>query len=511
MADSFKSFEYDKLIRKYEEDNKDKISRNKIKKMFIENLPISLNEKIDWKYCINYDVYFIHKNIKGFMKIVNYNLNNRKLTILYNNKEYEINTSDFKYCKIGRIIGTYTKEFRIGIDEIIKDDKRDLIIIDREIRVVCEKNNKKHNYRYYKYHCNKCGYEGWIIESSLLNHKHGCSLCSNQVVVEGINDIPTTNPEMIKYFQGGYDEAKLYTKSSNKYIYAICPICGHIKDKKVKVNSLYRAGLSCFCNDGISYVEKFTNSILKQLNLDFQTQLTKSTFKWIGKYKYDFYFEYNNEQYILETHGLQHYEESFKNVKSNKNRRSLEEEQENDKLKKELALLNGVKEQNYIVVDCRYSDLEWIKQNILESRLAELFDLSKIDWLKSHEFALKTKVKDVCDLWESGIHNVIEIGNIIGLSNTTVTKYLHKGKVLNWCNSYDPKEILSERSRKLGLSCGKPIEVFKDNVSLGVFPSAKELERQSEKLFGVKFDSRGISRVCNNKRKSHREYEFKFA
>ena len=83
------------------------------------------------------------------------------------------------------------------------------------------------------------------------------------------------------------------------------------------------------CGDKVSYDEKFLSSILSQLKVDFATQLSKSTFNWCDKYRYDFYIPSLNM--IIETHGIQHYEE-------NKNwTMSLEEEQENDKIKKELA------------------------------------------------------------------------------------------------------------------------------------------------------------------------------
>ena len=39
-----------------------------------------------------------------------------------------------------------------------------------------------------------------------------------------------------------------------------------------------------------------------------------------------------------------------------------------------------------IVIDCKYSELNYIKRNILDSRLNEIFDLSIIDWLKCEEF-----------------------------------------------------------------------------------------------------------------------------
>ena len=93
--------------------------------------------------------------------------------------------------------------------------------------------------------CVKCGYECgehykkqeykkeyWIIETDILQN-HGCPVCCRnpQIVVKGINDIPTTAPWMIPYFQGGYEEAKLYTFSSSYKINPICPDCGNIKNK----------------------------------------------------------------------------------------------------------------------------------------------------------------------------------------------------------------------------------------------------------------------------------------
>ena len=41
----------------------------------------------------------------------------------------------------------------------------------------------------------------FIDEFHLLNRKQGCSCCSGKTVVKGINDIATTNPEIIKYLK----------------------------------------------------------------------------------------------------------------------------------------------------------------------------------------------------------------------------------------------------------------------------------------------------------------------
>ena len=54
------------------------------------------------------------------------------------------------------------------------------------------------------------------------------------------------------------------------------------------------------------------------------------------------------------------------------------------------------------------------------------------------------------------------------------------------------------------------VEIFKDNVSLGIFNNCKDLERQSEKLFGVKLLNSSISEVANGKRKQYKGFTFKY-
>lgn len=403
----------------------------------------------------------------------------------------------------------------------IKDEKRDLLIIDR--KRIKNKNGKL--IKYYRYKCLKCEFDSskhwnikneeyreeyWILESG-LNGKVGCACCcsSPQIVVENINSIYKTDPWMIPYI--GEECAKNHTHSSNDRVQVTCPDCGRIKDEKVQISHLYKNhSIGCSCNDSISYCEKLMFSLLEQLEINFKFQLTKKDYIWCNKYKYDFYFELNDEQYIIEIHGEQHYKNSFSRIQG---ANTIKEEQENDRIKKELALKNDIKEENYIIIDCRKSTLEWIRDNdngILNSRLAKLFDLSKIDWLKCNEFALSNRAKEACAHWNNGIHNVLEISSIMKLSNTTITKYLHQGKELNWCEDYDSKKILSERSRKNGLANGKQVEIFKDGMSLGIFESGTELARKSEELFRTKLNQGHISDVCLGIRKQHKGYTFKY-
>ena len=383
-----------------------------------------------------------------------------------------------------------TREFKIETGTIFKDNKRDLIITDREYRMDADNINRK----YYKYTCNKCGWDdGWAIESSLLKSKTGCSCCANQVIVPEINSIYTKAPWMMKWISE--EDAKKYAPQSNRKVEVKCLDCG--RKKQILIANLYkRKTISCTCGDGVSYPEKILHFLLNVLTVKYINQLSNTTFNWCDKYRYDFYIPDKNT--IIEIHGGQHYFENT-NFKMN-----LTEVQENDRVKKELALANGV--EHYIVIDCRESTLEWIKNNILESKLNELFDLSQVDWLKAEEFALKNIIKEVCEYWnnkeEWETTQTITDSNKWGVKGvSTIRNYLKKGTKLGWCN-YNPKAEIKKKS--------KSVEVIKDNKSLGVFPSVRELERQSEKLFGVKLNDTGILKVCNGISDLYKSYKFKF-
>ena len=111
------------------------------------------------------------------------------------------------------------------------------------------------------------------------------------------------------------------------------------------------------------------------------------------------------------------------------------------------------------------------------------------------------------------IHFITEIAILFKKSTTTIIKYLKIGAKLGWCN-YDPKEeskkTVENNAKLIEKICGKRVEIFKDGQSLGIFPSCHELERQSEKLFGVKLSFKKISAVCLGNEKQHKGYTFKY-
>ena len=455
---------------------------------------------INWKNSIGCKCKFKYGNIEGEVEIVNFIRPN--LIIRYLDYDlFEIRHGDFVNCKFGKMLKQNTDEFKVEIGQIFKDEKRDLTIIDKQYRK--DKNNR--NLKYYKYHCNKCGNEDWVVESSLLRHI-GCNVCSNKKAKLGFNTIYDTDKWMID-LGISEEDAKRYTHSSGQKITVKCPNCK--KEKEIRISHIYELkSIMCSCGDGVSYPEKFVISLLDQLGINHITQYFS---KWSCRRKYDFYFEISNKKYIIETHGEQHYGSSEFLIKK-------ETQQKIDKLKKELALKNGI--DYYIELDCRKSNLEWVRNSIINSELNKIFNLKKVNWLKCEEFALSNRVKEVCDYWH--LHNEInneglttkDLGEVFGLNFNTICTYLKQGKKLNWCN-YTPKEGLAKRDSKnsslIKQRCSKSIEIYKNGVLVGKCESCNELERQSEKLFGVKLVQSAVSRVANGDKKQYKGFVFKYS
>lgn len=265
---------------------------------------------------------------------------------------------------------------------------------------------------------NICNNSFMIVPNNFLK-RHTCPICSNKIVVQGYNDMLTTNPKLAMLTLNENDRIK-YTENSGEKIDWRCPECGEIiKNKQIK--NINYEGLSCpKCSDGISFPEKFMYSVLQQLNIDFEYQ---KTINFNSKFKYDFYIPSIN--CIIETHGLQHYKEF-------KRGRSLQEEQNNDKNKEIFAKENKIS--NYIVIDCSCSELEYIKNSIINSNLPKLLNFieNDINWNKCCQDSLKSLVKVACDLFNKKL-NVIEISKILKLSDSTIRHYLHKGNKIQLC------------------------------------------------------------------------------
>lgn len=384
-----------------------------MRKVYLDNLP-KRGKQIDWKNSIDHKVRFVYDDIEGEIEIVDYD--GRYLTLIFDNKKFNIQSGSLKSCQLSVIIGKMNRDYKYEVGTIVNG-----LEVLEHLKI---KSNK-----FYKLKCIKDGYIHTKSESHLKKNS-GCPVCDNKKIVKGINDIATTHPEYVKYFANIEDTYK-YSHGSNKKVLMKCPDCGY--EKNMIISNLRKKGFGCHkCSDGKSYPEKFVFGLLEQINVEFETE---KVFDWVKDKRYDFYIP--ELDCIIEVHGEQHYKDC--------NWGSFENTNKNDNLKQQLAINNNIKK--YITIDCRESNLEWIRDNILNSELANMFDLSKVNWLKCHEFACGNRVKEACDLWNSGAGSTKEISEIMKLEKPTIIKYLKQGTELGWCD-YDPKEATVKNNKE---------------------------------------------------------------
>lgn len=387
----------------------------------------------------------------------------------------------------------------------------DYVITNREIRLKKVKDSKSkkeymNNFKYYEYSCNICGAKNlWKIESKI--YINICSCCSGRTRIRGINTIGDLHPQYVKYFEN--DDAFNPSLSQKDYYNIICPICksrhntlisnlvqgkfyckycNSFKNKrpdlmkylvnkedgensfssykevltkcincgnerKMRLGNLSFQGFNCpKCSDRVSYAERFLINIFSQLEIDYIYQASNKIFNWCKKYKYDFYIP---PSIIIETHGIQHYEDSFSRMGG----MNAKENQENDQNKKDLAIKNGIK--YYIVLDCRKSNYKWIKESIYNSDLKYFLDLEKINWKKCAEDSNKNIVKEVCEYYNNNkLESCRKIASVFNLEESTIRKYLKKGESLSWCNysqlhnkDNQKKKVAIYRDNKLIANC----------------------------------------------------------
>lgn len=291
-----------------------------------------------------------------------------------------------------------------------------------------------------------------------------CPYCAG-VKVNSINCLSSVRPDLEKYLKNKEDGYK-YTQFSSKKIDLKCPVCSYEKSIQVSVLSSY--GFSCSkCSDGISIPEKFVEGLLLQWNMNFTKQ---KSFDWSQKKRYDFYISSLNM--IIETHGQQHYEPTrFQGA------RTLKEEQENDALKEKLAKENGI--ENYIVIDCRKSEFEWLKEkcdNALNFHFEYLYFCP--NWIKIWEESQRSKAIIAWELWNNGMKNTKNISEELGIGRGAVVTYLKNGALIGKCE-YDPKKVLIENSVKSGkMGCKPVLQYTKDGIFIKEWESAAQIHKE---------------------------------
>ncbi|MBR0092150.1 MAG: zinc-ribbon domain-containing protein [Lachnospiraceae bacterium] len=82
---------------------------------------------------------------------------------------------------------------------------------------------------YASWNCNKCGY-GWDAQIYNRANGKGCPCCANRVVVPGINDLATTDPELAREWHPTLNKLKAteVTRGQSKKGYWICSKCKNV-------------------------------------------------------------------------------------------------------------------------------------------------------------------------------------------------------------------------------------------------------------------------------------------
>lgn len=492
-------------------------------------LPRHPSGRISWKKSIGKKIHYSYKNneIIGDLLIKDYS---KKKVLCLN-----IRTNEEKWCDCKTLLyGEYILFYIPNYHELTRKNKYKKIeyktsyeyISDKDNTIKYQGNNKtirqkykigetiitpKHLYKicgityrichnydkdiyggkiFYTVLCNDC--KQTHLRSQYEIKKGACPYCSNYEVCEGYNDIPSTTPWMIPYFQGGIEEAKQYAAKSAHKIIPKCPNCGYIHDKKVSIVNLYNYhGFKCKCSDNISFPEKFMIGLLDQLNIDYiyQAQTTELGFDTQGKI-YDFYIP--SIKCIIETHGSQHYRGE------NVFHTSFEKQQANDKFKEQLAKENRIK--HYIQIDCSQTTLVWLKEHIINSDISQLFNLSSIDWKKCVKRGASNLVKEVCDYYNTHDVNINKISQKFHIGHKGIRNYLKRGSELGWCK-YKPNQSF--------FTC-KPFTVFKDNKFICYGESAKSLGCKSKEVLGEYISSSTIRKCLTGNLQSFKGYQFNY-
>lgn len=336
---------------------------------------------------------------------------------------------------------------------------------------------------FYTLKCQKCGYEFERDSYTTESRDVGCPCCTNKAVVAGINDVSTTDPWMVKFFQGGVKEAELYTSGSVKKIYPVCPDCGRVRDKPMAICELKRYhGFQCVCSDGKTFPNKFIYGVAEELLRLGQIERFKSEYGLDNK-AYDMCFM--DEGILVEMDsGVNHGHVNLKHKK----KPIPSAEFRNDLHKDQIAEDNNF---NLIRIDCYKSEFDFIKQNVMESELAKIFDLSVIEWNNVLELCTTNLVKKVCEYKAQHQNDrVVEIAEKFGLSDVTTRKYLRMGSELGWC-VFDPQSDYEHYLSEHVTYNARPVFVDTDDdpddewYISKTYKSLSEMDRNSKDDFGV--------------------------
>lgn len=322
--------------------------------------------------------------------------------------------------------------------------------------------------------CKKCNHTWRPLPDNLKKGQVGCPLCLGMVAVKGVNSFFDTNHEqslLLKNIEDSYTNLRY----SKKVVQWICPKCNNIINRSFE--RVTESGICCSrCSDGISFPNKVAYNVLEMLSVNFITEYSPN---WIKPKRYDFYFEHNNQKYILEMDGSWH-------KKDNKlSGQTKEESKRIDEYKDKMANNHNI---IVIRVDCGNAEFNYIKENIINSNLSSIFDLSIIEWGQCLINSSKSCKLLACDLWNGGMRDTTIIALHLKLHRATIVRYLTSLAKYGLCD-YNPKEsLINSNKGKSPSNCRKVICITTNEI----FNSISDAQK--------KYKCDNISACCQGKR-----------
>lgn len=318
---------------------------------------------------------------------------------------------------------------------------------------------------------------------NVLNKHSRCPYCTGRLAIVGETDLWTVRPDIASLLLDPSDGYKLKENSHAKIDF-VCPNCNTVLKNKLLKN-ITKRGLQCpVCGDGISYPNKFARTMLKQIipnTVEYEWQP-----EWLKPYYYDNYFIYNGKKYVLEMDGgIGHGNVEYKTQQKDTYGIAT------DKYKDTLAIDHNI---NVIRIDCNYCNnnrFEYIVDNIINSSLSSVLDLSDIDWGYCDKIARSSMICAVAQMYDKGM-TVKEIIADTGYCHTTIHKWLKHASKINMC-TYNPDES-KLRSRRLVEKSINQYDKF------GVFVATYLSQKDAESKTGIKASM--INGVLKNRKKS---------
>ena len=279
-----------------------------------------------------------------------------------------------------------------------------------------------------KHKCLVCSHEWKTEPNSLINEQRGCPICKGgtNTVARGINDMWTTNPQLASLLANP-EEGYILTQGMMKKTKFKCPNCGTIS-KPISIHKVKTRGFNCkCCSESRSLPNKIMYNLLSYLNVDFEDE---KVFEWCkfdieGKIKtgiYDFYLPSCN--LIIEMDGKWHYKD---NPLSNQN---LNISQFIDDEKDRLALEHGL---NIVRIDCNVSEIDYIKNSIINSDLVKYLVLDNVDWEYCYYHTIPNHMKEIWQEYNDGI-KIMDLARKYNKDYGTISKYLKIGTKFGCCS-----------------------------------------------------------------------------